>query len=153
MHVERLGPIITPDTHPSAGTNINGPSLIRVPDWVDDPLGRYYLYFADHKGSDIRLAWLTGAGLSLFGRWVDDLADCSDDGRREPAALGVFVDQCRVIGDIDAKRLVARDVAVLPLDVFASACMALRTPLDWAAAPFSASRSAEPISGIARSMT
>ena len=57
MQVERLGPIITPDTHPSVGTNINGPSLIRVPDWVDQPLGRYYLYFADHKGSYIRLAY------------------------------------------------------------------------------------------------
>ncbi len=57
MRVERLGPIITPDTHPAAGTNINGPSLIAVPPWVDQPLGRYYLYFADHKGSSIRLAF------------------------------------------------------------------------------------------------
>jgi hypothetical protein len=57
VHVERLGPIITPDTHPSVGTNINGPSLIAVPSWVDQPLGRYYLYFADHKGSSIRLAF------------------------------------------------------------------------------------------------
>ena len=53
VHVERLGdgPIISPDTHPSIGKNIQGPSLIRVPDWVENPLGRYYLYFADHKGS------------------------------------------------------------------------------------------------------
>ena len=29
---------------------------MRVPDWVEDPLGRYYLYFADHKGDSIRLA-------------------------------------------------------------------------------------------------
>ena len=57
MQVERLGPIITPETDPSLGTNINGPSLIRVPDWVEAPLGRYYLYFADHKGSYIRLAY------------------------------------------------------------------------------------------------
>lgn len=57
MRVERFGPIITPETHPTVGTNINGPSLIRVPDWVDDPLGRFYLYFADHKGSHIRLAY------------------------------------------------------------------------------------------------
>ena len=26
--------------------NINGPSLIKVPDWVKNPLGNYYLYFA-----------------------------------------------------------------------------------------------------------
>jgi hypothetical protein len=57
MRVERLGPIITPDTHPSVGANINGPSLIRVPEWVTNRLGRFYLYFADHKGSYIRLAY------------------------------------------------------------------------------------------------
>ena len=41
-------PIIGPDIHPSIGVNIQGPSLIRVPDWVENPLGKYYLYFADH---------------------------------------------------------------------------------------------------------
>jgi hypothetical protein len=40
----------------SAAKNINGPALLRVPDWVPDPLGRYYLYFAHHKGDYIRLA-------------------------------------------------------------------------------------------------
>ena len=37
--------------------------MIRVPDWIEDRLGTYYLYFADHKGSYIRLAYadhLTG---------------------------------------------------------------------------------------------
>ena len=37
--------------------NVNGPSLIRVPPWVENPLGRYYLYFAHHKGETIRLAY------------------------------------------------------------------------------------------------
>ena len=52
ISVERLAdrPIISPDLHSSIGTNIQGPSMIRVPDWVESPLGRYYLYFADHKG-------------------------------------------------------------------------------------------------------
>ena len=65
--VERLldTPIIRPDLHPSIGVNIQGPSLIRVPDWVDDPLGRYYLYFADHKGRYIRLAYAD----ALLGPW------------------------------------------------------------------------------------
>ncbi|HXA24201.1 MAG TPA: hypothetical protein VNW90_18095 [Acetobacteraceae bacterium] len=57
------GPIIGPELHPSIGVNIQGPSLIRVPDWIGDRLGAYYLYFADHKGSYIRLAYadhLTG---------------------------------------------------------------------------------------------
>jgi len=59
IHAERLldGPIISPATDASIGENIQGPSLIRVPDWVDDPLGTYYLYFADHKGNYIRLAY------------------------------------------------------------------------------------------------
>lgn len=52
----RRGPLITPDSHPAAGTNINGPSLVRMPDRVRGRLGRYHLYFADHKGDSIRLA-------------------------------------------------------------------------------------------------
>lgn len=50
-------PILTPQSASSLGTNLNGPSLVRVPDWVEHPLGRYYLYFAHHKGSFIRLAY------------------------------------------------------------------------------------------------
>lgn len=50
-------PIVTPASHPSLGGNINGPSLIRVPDWVPNPLGRYYLYFAHHGGKFIRMAY------------------------------------------------------------------------------------------------
>lgn len=67
MRVTRLmdAPIITPDLHPSIGKNIQGPSLIRVPDWVEGPLGTYYLYFADHKGSYIRLAYAD----DLRGPW------------------------------------------------------------------------------------
>ena len=37
--------------------NINGASLIKVPDWVKNPLGKYYLYFASHTGKYIRLAY------------------------------------------------------------------------------------------------
>jgi hypothetical protein len=59
------GPIIAPSLHPSIGMNIQGPSLIRVPEWVEGRLGRYYLYFADHKGSYIRLAYAD----ALVGPW------------------------------------------------------------------------------------
>ncbi len=59
-------PIVGPKLHPSIGVNIQGPSLIRVPDWVASPLGRYYLYFADHKGSYIRLAYAD----ELTGPWT-----------------------------------------------------------------------------------
>jgi hypothetical protein len=58
-------PIITPELDASIGPNIQGPSLIRVPDWVRGRLGRYYLYFADHKGRYIRLAYAD----NLLGPW------------------------------------------------------------------------------------
>jgi hypothetical protein len=67
VRIERLvdAPIITPALHPSIGVNIQGPSLIQVPEWVEAPLGRYYLYFADHKGRYIRLAYAD----ALLGPW------------------------------------------------------------------------------------
>ena len=58
-------PIIRPHMDKRMGDNINGPSLIRVPDWVTNPLGRYYLYFAHHQGTYIRLAYAD----SLAGPW------------------------------------------------------------------------------------
>ena len=58
-------PIIHAALDSSIGVNIQGPSLIRVPDWVEEPLGRYYLYFADHKGRFIRLAYAN----ELTGPW------------------------------------------------------------------------------------
>ncbi len=50
--------IVKPDMLPyEDGHNINGPSLIKVPKWVTNPLGKYYLYFAHHKGKYIRMAY------------------------------------------------------------------------------------------------
>jgi hypothetical protein len=49
-------PIIAPNMDERMGGNVNGPSLIRVPAWLEVPLGWYYLYFAHHKGQYIRLA-------------------------------------------------------------------------------------------------
>lgn len=68
IRVQRLvdRPIISPDLHPSIGVNIQGPSLVRMPDWIEKRLGTYYLYFADHKGSYIRLAYAD----SLAGPWM-----------------------------------------------------------------------------------
>ena len=68
MRVQRLldRPIITPELDPSIGVNIQGPSAIRAPDWIDRRLGEYYLYFADHKGSYIRLAYAD----RLTGPWT-----------------------------------------------------------------------------------
>jgi len=50
-------PIISDVAGEGGYININGPSVIRVPDWVENPMGAYYLYFAHHKGSYIRLAY------------------------------------------------------------------------------------------------
>jgi hypothetical protein len=58
-------PLITLSTSPSIGDNANGPTVIRVPRWVQRPLGRYYMYFAHHSGQFIRLAYAN----SVRGPW------------------------------------------------------------------------------------
>ena len=67
MNIERFqnNPIIKPNMDSRMGSNINGPSLIRTPDWLENPLGKYYLYFAHHQGQYIRLAYAD----SLKGPW------------------------------------------------------------------------------------
>ena len=59
MQVKRFdtNPIIVPELDERILKNINGPAMIRVPDWVKNPLGRYYLYFAHHQGQFIRMAY------------------------------------------------------------------------------------------------
>lgn len=59
------GPIIQPDMDPRMGANINGPSLIRAPEWLPHRMAEYYLYFADHQGRYIRLALAD----HLLGPW------------------------------------------------------------------------------------
>ena len=68
-------PIISEQTHGGTDlsglgkdplSNINGPSVLSVPAWVNDPLGKYYLYFAHHKGTSIRLAYAD----QMMGPWV-----------------------------------------------------------------------------------
>ena len=70
------------------GENINGPSLIRIPDWISaddraDPDAVYYLYFGHHTGDYIRMAWAanitgpwhlyqSGANVALGNRGVLD---------------------------------------------------------------------------------
>jgi hypothetical protein len=68
MIIERLAhrPIIRPHMDDRMGDNINGPSLVRVPDWVEQPLGQYYLYFAHHDGGYIRLAYSD----EILGPWT-----------------------------------------------------------------------------------
>ena len=50
-------PLVTLKSSSTLGGNVNVPTVIRVPDWVQKPLGRYYMYFANHRDVFIRLAY------------------------------------------------------------------------------------------------
>lgn len=103
--IERFpnNPIISPEMLPGTdGENINGPSLIRVPAWVPGALGKYYLYFAHHAGSYIRLAFAD----DLAGPWqvhepgtlrledtiCDDIRETGWAGYKHVASPDVHVD-------------------------------------------------------------
>ena len=78
MHfaARRLGnrPIIHADMDERMGRNINGPSLINAPEWLPSPLGQYLLYFADHKGTYLRLAYAQAPE----GPWTVHTPGCLD---------------------------------------------------------------------------
>ena len=67
IKVERFfsKPIISPNMDNKMGSNINGPAIIRMPSWCKKKLGTYHLYFSDHKGKYIRLAYAD----KLTGPW------------------------------------------------------------------------------------
>ena len=95
--IERFSsnPIIHPEMLPGAdGENIAGPSLIRAPEWLTDPLGQYYLYFAHHEGRYIRLAYSD----SLEGPWSI----------YEPGTLHLEQTSCN---DVPADRVAYKHVA------------------------------------------
>ena len=53
----RLGAILQADQIDALGEpNINGPALIRAPSFAGRRLGKYYLYFSQHRGGAIWLA-------------------------------------------------------------------------------------------------
>ena len=62
ISAERLGngPIIykdMPGLEGELGDNIDGPSVLKAPTWLQKPLGKYYMYFGHHRGKYIRLAY------------------------------------------------------------------------------------------------
>jgi hypothetical protein len=65
FHYLNDAPIINVDDHAELDGNANGPALIRAPQWLDNPAGKYLLYFAHHEGLSIRLA----ASNNLTGPW------------------------------------------------------------------------------------
>jgi hypothetical protein len=58
-------PLITIKSSSTLGDNVNGPAIIRVPSWIEHPLGRYYMYFAHHMGAHIRIAYAD----AITGPW------------------------------------------------------------------------------------
>ena len=104
--------------HPELDGNINGPSVIRVPPWVKNPLGRYYLYFAHHEGRYIRLAYAN----ELSGPWTiypDGALHLADSGfcQTAPAAEQTHPDVLRMIAegvDGDYPHIASPDVHVDP---------------------------------------
>ena len=105
----RQNPLVTVNTSASLGGNVNGPTVIRVPDWIERPLGRYYMYFANHMGEFIRLAYadaVTGPwrihepGVlhvrdTAFFRPQPDPAETLADFYTHVASPEVFVDAAR----------------------------------------------------------
>ncbi len=106
-------PLVSVTTSKSLGDNVNGPSVIRVPAWIPHPLGRYYMYFAHHKGAYIRLAYAD----SLAGPWkiyepgVLNVRDTiftrpQPDPASSPPSLYTHVASPEVFIDDDNKQLV-----------------------------------------------
>ena len=94
--VVRIGdaPIITADLFEGeAGENINGPSLIKVPDFVRNPLGKYYLYFAHHHGQHIRMAYAdrVEGPYTLYEPGTLPLEDCTPCNTIPPEAPERFI--------------------------------------------------------------
>ena len=50
-------------------SNICNPCIIKVPEWVKDSLGKYYLYYADHRGKYIKFAFSN----FIFNNWRSKL--------------------------------------------------------------------------------
>jgi hypothetical protein len=99
IHATRVGdaPIITEQMLAGAdGESINGPSLIRVPSWVANPLGRYYLYFAHHAGKYLRLA----VADEIAGPW-----------RIVPGGVQPLDQQTVVVGHIASPEVVVDEAA------------------------------------------
>jgi len=56
FHYLNDAPIISAADNTKLEGNVNGPSLIAAPAWLDNAPGKYLLYFAHHEGQSIRLA-------------------------------------------------------------------------------------------------
>ena len=90
-------PIIEPSmfARSSDGENINGPSMIRVPDWIPTnrrahPSAQYYLYFGHHVGDYVRMAW--AANIEGPYTLYDNFTNSGDRGVLDNADDDIFLD-------------------------------------------------------------
>ena len=103
--VERFSrnPIVSPEMlEGNDGENINGPSLIRVPPWVEGALGQYYRYFSHHADTYIRMAYADDLGrpwkvydpgtLRLDATICNEITESSYASYRHVASPDVHVD-------------------------------------------------------------
>jgi hypothetical protein len=98
-----LRPGMIPKTDGAHFSNLNFPCLIRVPDWIDKPIGKYYLYFSSHHGLYIRLAyadavegpWKIYAPGTLTMEQVEAVNQAKPEKGRHTATPDVHVDQAK----------------------------------------------------------
>lgn len=64
-NVIKRGNIITSELFDNENDNIGTPCIIKVPDWASNRLGSLYLYFSNHDGTSIKLAYAD----SIEGPW------------------------------------------------------------------------------------
>ena len=57
ISAERFPPESIPGLPADVLANINGPSVLRMPDWTPGKQAALHLYFGHHKGDSIRLAF------------------------------------------------------------------------------------------------
>ncbi|PLW82873.1 hypothetical protein CWI75_05330 [Kineobactrum sediminis] len=111
--VERLAgqPIIAEVAEEHGYYNVCCPSIIEVPDWVQNRLGRYYLYFSHHKGSYIRMAY-SNSPLGPWSLYEEGVLSLGDSGL--PVSLDeVITGESRVLYTLRTLPLpLARDILV-----------------------------------------
>lgn len=95
-------PIIEPSMFSNSddGENINGPSLIRIPDWIPtnrraNSSAQYYLYFGHHSGDYIRMAW--AANIEGPYTLYDNFRNPGDRGVLDNAGEDIFLGNNTVI--------------------------------------------------------
>ena len=53
----QFNPVVSVPRQKILAGNANGPSLIKLPSWIKNKLGKYYMYFGHHDGKQIQMAY------------------------------------------------------------------------------------------------